>query len=526
MSRSTPAARGAGRAAGTAPGAPEAAAAPGISATDVVRIYAAETASVAALRGLDLSIEPGEIVGVLGPSGSGKSTLLRLLAGLDRPSAGSLVVGDVHLERAGDAALARYRTATVGVLDQHYWRSISPYATVADTVALPLRLRGWPAAARRARVTELLERIGLPDRADAAPSELSGGEQQRVAFAAALAPRPRLLLADEPTGELDEATARSVLALLAELVRDNAMTALIVTHDLLVETMADRLVHLHDGRVIATHDLGDGASAQAVIDRSGWTAPELPRRPTPSNPAGATDPSAVAVSLEGVSRRYRRGRTTVEPVSDLTTAFGRGGLHVVTGPSGSGKSTLLRLVTGLDRPSAGRVRTLGVDVASLDRSGLARLRATRIATMSQAPRLVPFLSALENVELGLDLRMAGAARERQARAREALERVGLADLADARPEVLSGGERARVALARALAPRPELLVLDEPTAALDRTSAIGVIDLIATLGEEVTVLAATHDRDLIAVATDRLDLRDVRKTGAPADLPLETGIGS
>jgi ABC-type lipoprotein export system ATPase subunit len=488
----------------------------GIEAADVVRIYPAETASVAALRGLDLSVAPGQIIGVVGPSGSGKSTLLRLLAGLDQPSAGSLVVGGLHLERATSTELAAYRLASVGVLDQHYWRSISPYATVADTVAMPLRLRGWAAADRGARVRDLLQRIGLADRVDALPTELSGGEQQRVAFAAALAPRPRLLLADEPTGELDEATARSVLGLLAELVHDHAMTALVVTHDSLVETMADGLVHLHDGRVIATHDLTDRGGARSVVDRSGWSAPPLPERPAPSVPAGATDPSAVAIAIDGVSRRYRRGRTTVEAITDLTTSFGRGGVHVVTGPSGSGKSTLLRLVTGLDRPSSGSVHTLGVDLAALNRTALAGLRAERIATMTQAPRLVPFLSALENVELGLELRGSGDVSSRRERARDALRRVGLADLEASRPDVLSGGERARVALARALAANPALLVLDEPTAALDRTSAIGVIDLIAKLGDEVTVLAATHDRDLVAVATDRLDLRDVRHLRARA----------
>jgi putative ABC transport system ATP-binding protein len=255
-----------------------------------------------------------------------------------------------------------------------------------------------------------------------------------------------------------------------------------------------------------------------VVDRSGWSAPPLPERPAPAAPAGRTDAASAAIEVTGVSRRYRRGRTTVEAVHDLSTAFGRGGVHAVTGPSGSGKSTLLRLVVGLDRPTSGSVRTLGVDLATLDRSGLARLRATRIATMSQAPRLVPFLSVAENVELGLDLRASGAPADRRARALEALARVHLADLAESRPDTLSGGERARVALARALAPLPELLVLDEPTAALDRTSAIGVIDLIAALGDEVTVLAATHDRDLVAIATDRLDLRDVRR--------LEPGVRS
>jgi ABC-type lipoprotein export system ATPase subunit len=257
----------------------------GVAAVDVVRIYPAETASVAALRGLDLEIEPGAIVGVVGPSGSGKSTLLRLLAGLDRPSAGSLVVGDLHLERATDAQLARYRTEIVGVLDQHYWRSISPYATVADIVGLPLRLRGWPGAARQGRVAELLERIGLADRAEAYSSELSGGEQQRVAFAAALAPRPRLLLADEPTGELDSLTSAAIFEVLRRVNAELGTSVVIVTHDALVSEHVARTVAIRDGRTSSVvlrrseraHDGEHRMISEefAVLDRAGRL--QLPR---------------------------------------------------------------------------------------------------------------------------------------------------------------------------------------------------------------------------------------------------------
>jgi putative ABC transport system ATP-binding protein len=263
-----------------------------------------------------------------------------------------------------------------------------------------------------------------------------------------------------------------------------------------------------------------------VVDRSGWAAPGLPERPAARPLAGAPDRADAVVIVDRVTREYRRGRSRVAAIEDLEASIGRGGLHVVTGTSGSGKSTLLRLVVGLDRPTSGSVMTLGSDLAALDRSGLAALRAGRIATMSQAPRLVPFLSVVENVELGLDVRRSGTAAERRDRAMAALDRVGLAELASSRPDVLSGGERARTSLARAIAPRPDLVVLDEPTAALDRTSAIGVIDLLGELAGETTVIAATHDRDLIAVATDRLDLRDAQRgsRSAPGAVPGDTGM--
>ena len=488
-----------------------------VEARNLIRIYPAETVNVAALRGLDMTVEAGEVVGIVGPSGSGKSTLLRILSGLDRPSAGSLEVFGTRLERARERELARYRTETVGVVEQHYWRGVSPYLSARRMVELPLALRGVRASERAARAEDLLERIGLGHRGEAFPSQLSGGEQQRVAFAAALAIRPRILLADEPTGELDERTARELLAILRDLVRSEGATALVVTHDTLVEALADRVLHLHDGRIIAVRPGGTGVALEGVVDASGWVAPAVPAPPPAAKKAAAIDHDAIAVELDNVSRVYGHGATAVEAVLDLSHAFGRGGLHVVTGPSGSGKSTLLRLVTGLDRPTAGVVRTLGLDLAGADRTALAGLRASRVSTMSQAPKLVPFLSTAENVELGLAVRNRGGSEgERRARAIQALAQVGLADLADALPDALSGGERARVALARALAADPELLVLDEPTAALDRTSATAVTDLLTSLDPSITVLVATHDRDLIAAASDRLDLRDVRRQRAAA----------
>jgi ABC-type lipoprotein export system ATPase subunit len=486
-----------------------------IAARDVVRIHAGRASSVAALRGLDLRVPEGGIVAILGPSGSGKSSLIRVLAGLDRASSGSVEIFGLALERASEGQLARHR-ASVGVVEQHYWRSLSPYLTARDSIELPLRLRGWPAERRAERSADLLRRIGLPDRAEAIPAELSGGEQQRIAVAAAIASGPRLLLADEPTAELDEATARGILTLLRQLVREEGATAVIVTHDRLVEDVADRVVHVRDGRAIAVRAEGDDEPA-AVVDSSGWRAPALP---PPTAPLDRIEPArgrTPAIEVEGVSKTYGSGPSAVAALRDVDARFASGGLHVLTGPSGSGKSTLLRLVAGLDRPSDGRVLTLGQDLAELDRDGLAGFRAGALGICPQAPRLVPFLTAVENVELELAIRGAPAGRpatERRELALEALAGMHLDARADALPDTLSGGERTRVAIARAIASRPKLLILDEPTAALDRASAAALIGLLAQLDRDaVTMLVATHDRELIAAASDRLDLRDVRRLG-------------
>ena len=483
-----------------------------IHARGLMRIHPSGGGPVAALRGLDLTVEAGEVAAVVGPSGSGKSTLLRLVAGLDRPSAGSLTVLGVDLVDASPGDLDRLRRDRIGIVEQHYRRALSPYLPVADAIALPLTLRGMKDRDRRTRVAELLERIGLGHRGAAYRHELSGGEQQRVAFAVALATRPALLLADEPTGELDGATAEELLAVLRDLVHAEGTTCLIVTHDELVERVADRVVHVADGRAVAERRGSPASATERVLDDLGWLAPLLPDQVAPLPPAVRSSVERAAVVLDEAARSYGADEGRSLGLPPVSAALRRGGFHVVTGPSGSGKTTLLRLVTGLDRPTAGRVVTLDTDLATLDRDGLAGFRAARIGLVDQVRDLVPFLSALENVELGMAIRGRSGPDVRE-RAAAALDRFGLGDHASRAPEGLSAGERLRVALARALATEPELLVLDEPTAALDRAGARSVAELLHGLDEgDVTIIATTHDPALIAAASDRLDLEALRVT--------------
>ena len=263
-----------------------------------------------------------------------------------------------ELTDASDAELDEHRRHRVGVVEQHYRRALSPYVPAAEAIGLPLALRGVPVTERNARVRELLERVGLADRAGAYRHELSGGEQQRIAFAVALAPRPALLLADEPTGELDGATAETILEALRDLVRAEGTTCLIVTHDELVERVADRVIHLADGRAVAERRGRPGSEARPVRDAQGWLAPPLPEPSTPVAPAVRPELGADAVVLDTVERRYGTDAVGSVGLPPTTAAFRRGGFHVVTGPSGSGKTTLLRLVAGLDRPTDGRVVTL------------------------------------------------------------------------------------------------------------------------------------------------------------------------
>ncbi len=217
---------------------------PLIALTDVSRVYEA----VPAVCGVSLSVQAGEFVAVMGPSGSGKSTLLNLIAGLDRPSGGTVVVDGVDLGALGEAALARFRRRRVGFVFQFF--NLLGSLTVAGNVRIPAQLAGVKPRVAAQRVQELLDQLDLAEVADHFPARLSGGERQRVAVARALVNRPALLLADEPTGALDSRAGDHVVELLARLHRDG-QTILLVTHDAkLAATAADRVVTLRDGRVL------------------------------------------------------------------------------------------------------------------------------------------------------------------------------------------------------------------------------------------------------------------------------------
>ena len=467
--------------------------------------------AVAALRGLDLRVEPGEVAAVVGPSGSGKTSLLRVLGGAVRPTAGSATVFGTSLDRGSPVDLRRYRRDTVAIVDQHYRRALSPYLPALEIVAMPLALRGRPRAERETRARELLGAMGLGDRAAAVARELSGGEQQRLAVAAALAIRPRLLLADEPTGELDAEATERLLRLVRDLVRAEGATALIVTHDPAVEAIADRVVILEDGRAVAERVGPAGAPEVASTDTAGWHAPESTWRHRPWDSPARRTPRAgradgvvgtPAVELEGVSRSYG-DHSAIQALRDVSGHVPAHALTVVTGPSGSGKSTLLRLIAGLDRPDSGRVALFGQDLGDLDREALAALRGREIGIAEQARGLVPFLAVRENVELAVALRGAGLD---GAAVEGVLESVGVAALADRPPGELSAGERTRVAIARALVTRPRLLLLDEPSATLDRVNAAHIAALLDELTRDVTIVVATHDPALIDIASNRIDL--------------------
>jgi ABC-type lipoprotein export system ATPase subunit len=500
---------------------------------DVFCVHRTNEGDAAALAGTNLELGRGEVLCVLGPSGAGKSTLLRVVAGLQPPSAGVVRVAGRDIGRLPARSRSRVRHELMGFLGQHTDTALGPDLRMRDAVALPLALRGVPRPERRRRVDELFQITGLADRADARPGELSGGERQRFALCAALAHRPALLLADEPTGELDEASSDAVRALIVELARTNGTSVILVTHDPGTAGVADRMLRIRDGRIVSDRRAGEGQSEEALVVDGGWlrlppdllTQAGIGRRaraqPSPdgvivtratadSGPpaANASPPAANAapppgrwaparVELCSVTRSYTRRRV----LSGLTHEFAPGQLTAVTGRSGAGKTTLLKLMAGLDRPSSGHVVLDGHPLDDDTGEQLASLRRQRIGYLSQEPAPIGFLSAEENTVLILRIRGwdADAAAERTS---TALSRAGLADRVRQRVHRLSAGEAQRLALARALAGARGLLIVDEPTSRQDEANAGTVAALLATAAhtDGQTVICATHDPAVIGQA--------------------------
>ena len=502
---------------------------------EVFCVHRTTEGDAAALQGTRLELARGELLCVLGPSGAGKSTLLRVIAGLQTPSAGIVSVLGFDVGRMGSRARSRLRHEQLGFLGQQAESALPPDLCLREAVALPLALRGVTRRARRARAAELLDAAALGDRADALPGELSGGERQRVALCAAVAHRPALLLADEPTGELDRSGADSVRSLISELAHSEQTSVILVSHDDASADIADRALRLRDGRIV--EDLSHGRGA-LIVDRDGRlqlpsellrvagisgrvrvragygglfvmpaaSEPE-PARPSPAPPAPVERWSPARVELRAVSQSFKEARARRRVIDRVSHTFAPRSVTAVAGPSGTGKTTLLRIVAGLDRPEAGDVAIDGVHLENCGEEQLAMLRCRRVGYLAQEPTPVDFLSATENIVLVLRLRGWDGSLA-AARAADALARVGLAERASQRVHRLSAGEGQRLALARAVAAAQGLLVVDEPTSRLDESNAAAVAELLAAAAAEEgqTVICATHDPAVIRRAEHVLTL--------------------
>lgn len=240
-----------------------------IQAEGLVKIYKTKLTEVLALQGLDLRVEEGELTAIIGNSGSGKSTFLNMIGGLDRPSAGSLFVAGSNLFTMTEKELVRYKRSTVGFVWQNNGRNLVPYLSVLENVMLPMQLSGT--RKKREKALELLEKVGMSDKKRSRLNMLSGGEQQRVAIAIALANSPKLLLADEPTGSVDARTANYIFDVFREL-NGNGQTILIVTHDVALSKKVKRVVAIRDGKISSERVLKEAYAERLQESSIDWRA--------------------------------------------------------------------------------------------------------------------------------------------------------------------------------------------------------------------------------------------------------------
>jgi energy-coupling factor transport system ATP-binding protein len=457
---------------------------------------------------VSFSAEPGTCLVIAGPSGSGKSTLALALSGLVPEQFPGEWLGRLEVDGQPPTGPA---TGSVGLLFQDPDRQLV-MDRAEDDVAFGLENRGWPVDAMRARVPEALAEVGLAGFERRRPARLSGGEQQRLALAGVLAPRPGLLVLDEPTANLDPVAADGLIRRLADLRRAGRTTIVLIDHD------ADRAWPLADEVLILGDDGApiDAGEPEIVLARSGpamraaglWLPGErVDRSARPAGPATPADGGHAIVTVHDVSFAFDGGPAVVRGAS---VAIGQGERVALVGPNGSGKSTLARLLVGLLRPAAGTVALGGADPARLPAASLAR----RAGYAFQDPER-QFLAPTVGDEIRLGLRPDEVARV------DALMdhvRLPLARFAERSPYRLSGGEQRRLSLASVLIRRPELLVLDEPTFGQDRRGHEALLTILRErVDEGAGVLAATHDERFVdAFATRVMAMSGGRLSEDPA----------
>jgi peptide/nickel transport system ATP-binding protein len=522
---------------------------------NLVKIYKVADLEVVALQGLDLELAQGEMMALVGPSGSGKSTLLNVIGGLDTPSAGGVWVAGFDLLKLKGRDRVRYKRQTAGFVWQQPSRNLLPYLSAHENVELPMQLSGVKTGSRTQRARELLDTVGLADRADFRPDRLSGGEQQRVGLAVALANNPPLLLCDELTGQVDAESAAQIFEALLNINQAYGTTIIVVTHDPLVASRMTRVVAIRDGRTsteirrrrdkesgglheeewVILDQVGRMQIPRAYIDTlemrervrvrlepdhvSVWpqegAAPPLQGdaqpRLAPLQPlvAQADYPAGVSITTEELSRTFDLGVEQIHALQGVSLSIPAGTLAVIKGPSGSGKTTLLNLIAGLDQPTGGAVRIGGRSLSEMLPQEKVDFLRRKIGFVFQTFGLLPFLSLDENVQIPLRL-LNTSHRERQASVAKVLETVGLADRVKHRTYELSGGEQQRAAIARALVKQPALILADEPTGQLDTLTGAGILALLREIVDRtgVTVLVASHDPSVHQAADLVFELKD------------------
>ena len=481
----------------------------------VSKTYPTGQGPFTALNNVTLDIRQGEFLGITGKSGAGKTTLLNMIAGVSGLSAGEVQfhwVGDdnatpsIPIHTLNEDRLAKWRGEHLGIIYQSF--ELMPTLSLLKNIMLPPDFLGaYHPVITKKRAMELLEMVELANHAHKIPAHISGGQKQRVAIARALINDPHLLLADEPTGNLDSVTAETIIQIFEKLV-EQGKTILMVTHDQGFVSRFTRRLQIVDGVVNTPADSSTGADRRP----ESITVKKL-HVPLPStvSVAGASSPAVV---LRNVEKIYENAAGKFHALKNINLQLNYGQFISIVGKSGCGKSTLLNMVTGIDHPTSGDVIIGGEHIYKMSESARALWRGRNMGVVFQFFQLLPILTLLENVMLPMDYCDMYPRQERPARALELLKMVGLEDQTEKLPTAVSSGQQQCAAIARALATDPSIILADEPTGNLDTRSAETVLKLFEDLaGQGKTILIVTHDPSI----TERTDQTIILSDGEIID---------
>ena len=473
-----------------------------------------------AVDGVSFDVPEGKTLGLVDESGSGKSvSALSVLGLLPYPAAfhngGRIMFDGDDIMGADTRVLQKLRGNDISMIFQEPMSSLNPLHDIEKQISEVIQLhRGLSRKAARDETCALLERVGIPDpesRLGALPHELSGGQRQRVMIAMALANRPRLLIADEPTTALDVTIQKQILDLLRDLQRENGMAILLITHDLgVVRKMADRICVMQQGQMVendeshAIFEKPAHAYTKKLIAAEPSGAPE----PLKANPPEIVSGENVKVWFPIRQGLLRRAQTHVKAVNDISLTVRRGETLGIVGESGSGKTTLGRAMIGLQR-AEGSITINGTNLSGASPAARRAMRKhMQIVFQDPYGALSPRLPVADIIGEGLAIHEPElTSAVRMARVRDILEDVELdPDIAGRYPHEFSGGQRQRIAIARALVLNPEFIILDEPTSALDRSVQAQIIELLRRLQAErgLTYLFISHDLKVVRALAHRV----------------------
>ncbi len=472
-----------------------------------------------AVQHIDFEVRRGETLGLVGESGSGKSvSALSILKLLPYPAAfhnsGRIVFDGEDLSEAPETRLQAIRGNDIAMIFQEPMSSLNPLHNIEKQISEIIQLhRPTTRAKAREETIALLKRVGIDDaekRLGALPHELSGGQRQRVIIAMALANKPKLLIADEPTTALDVTIQKQILDLLLELQRQDGMAILLITHDLgVVRKMADRICVMQHGEIVETGQPAD------IFDRPQHAYTQKLLEAEPSGLLETPAPSQDLVSAENIRvwfpmRRgfFRRTYDHVKAVDDISFTIPQGQTLGIVGESGSGKTTLGRAILGLQKADGSAVINTRHILSASKAARRAMRQEMQIVFQDPYGALSPRMSVGDIIAEGLGLHEPHLSRaERELRVHDILQEVELdPDTANRYPHEFSGGQRQRIAIARALILQPRFIVLDEPTSALDRSVQAQIIDMLRRLQVEkgLTYLFISHDLKVVRALAHRV----------------------